>query len=531
MNQYTPSKVYGSLMRSPRLQKHPHDMDDENIYPLTDVKLIDRQIQVSAIGEVTHPPDRCKLVIKIVSEKNDVEEAKSSVKRRFDYVLQTLHNHSIKESDIKVYKNMRRVDSMYSLETIIEVMFCEVHKCQTVSNILVEKLDETVNVCLPQFSHAQQTLHNLRQQASLLAIHNAKQKAQEMARLVHQAVGRPLSVREEENKEWNGSNETLEDIESVKSVQQRVENATISISRITEFRCTTKNSSEAQKVALKCPPNLYINVKEALYGRNQWDDCQYFVGDCTEVFNVDDQCCGRNDCSLVVRKIYSIKCLAYVSFFRIIYECETDVFIIAGSAVTVAVLLAAIIAAIFLLRKYQWFSTLPITKNEKSGDIRTAEINKNKLFSAASLPVNMTDSSPEKDQNAVSPAYACDETTKEGFIRVIVGIKGLTVSRQFKSMKFIKVPENATIPQPEFTDRSLLLRVEGKAKGALKGKLFILKVRQLPFDINPDKSYFKAEEDRVLLFLSKTQDKSWYPELESGLETAEDEEEEEEEKS
>lgn len=78
---------------------------------------------------------------------------------------------------------------------------------------------------------------------------------------------------------------------------------------------------------MKCSPNLYINVKEALYGRNQWDDCQYFVGDCTEVFNVDDQCCGRNDCSLVVRKIYSIKCLAYVSFFRIIYECETGIMI------------------------------------------------------------------------------------------------------------------------------------------------------------------------------------------------------------
>ncbi|CAC5379661.1 unnamed protein product [Mytilus coruscus] len=210
---------------------------------------------------------------------------------------------------------------------------------------------------------------------------------------------------------------------------------------ITEFRCTNKNSSEAQKVALKCPPNYYINVKEALYGRNQWDECRYFVGDCTEVFNVDDQCCGRNDCGLVVRKIYSIKCLAYVSFFRIIYECETaeestcsvngntikepgkDIsreqsnglsptspdfvnptsnstavskaisvcmetqtyysplvifnvqldencfhkktyfhvqslkkrfFIIVGSAVTVAFLLAAIIAAIFFLRKYQW---------------------------------------------------------------------------------------------------------------------------------------------------------------------------------
>ena len=43
-----------------------------------------------------------------------------------------------------------------------------------------------------------------------------------------------------------------------------------------------------------------------------------------------------------------------------------------------------------------------------------------------------------------------------------------------------------------FIFRSILLRVEGKQKGALKGKLFILKVRQLPFDINPEKSYHKV---------------------------------------
>ena len=139
----------------------------------------------------------------------------------------------------------------------------------------------------------------------------------------------------------------------------------------------------------------------------------------------------------------------------------------------------------------------------------------------------MTEPATEAEKNAVSPAYACDETTKDGFVRVIVGIKNLSVSRQFKNMKFVKVPENANIPPPEFTDRSILLRVEGKQKGTLKGKLFILKVRQLPFDINPDKSYHKVEDDRVLLFLSKKQDKSWYPELESGLETAEEEEEEE----
>lgn len=97
MNPYSPSKVYGSVLRSPRKQ-HPHVMDDENISPLTDITLIDRQIQVSAVGEVSHPPDRCKLVIKIVSQKSNVEEAKSSVARRYDYVLQTLHNHSVKVS-------------------------------------------------------------------------------------------------------------------------------------------------------------------------------------------------------------------------------------------------------------------------------------------------------------------------------------------------------------------------------------------------------------------------------------------------
>jgi hypothetical protein len=36
----------------------------------------------------------------------------------------------------------------------------------------------------------------------------------------------------------------------------------------------------------------------------------------------------------------------------------------------------------------------------------------------------------------------------------------------------------------------------------------------------------QVDEDRVLLFLSKKQNKSWYPELDNGLETAEEEEEE-----
>ena len=35
--------------------------------------------------------------------------------------------------------------------------------------------------------------------------------------------------------------------------------------------------------------------------------------------------------------------------------------------------------------------------------------------------------------------------------------------------------------------------------------------------------YYQVEDDRVLLFLCKLQNKSWYPELENGLDIAEEE--------
>jgi len=36
---------------------------------------------------------------------------------------------------------------------------------------------------------------------------------------------------------------------------------------------------------------------------------------------------------------------------------------------------------------------------------------------------------------------------------------------------------------------------------------------------------FQVEDNRVLLYLNKRQNKSWYPHLQNGLETAEEEEE------
>ncbi|WAR24797.1 hypothetical protein MAR_038466 [Mya arenaria] len=126
-----------------------------------------------------------------------------------------------------------------------------------------------------------------------------------------------------------------------------------------------------------------------------------------------------------------------------------------------------------------------------------------------------------------TPAYACDEKKKDGFIRVIVAIKNLTTSTEIVRRgilpKAVKKPANAKL-NVVFENQAFDLTVRGE-KGGMKGKNYQLKIRQLPHEINSDDSYHEVEDDRVLLFLRKLQNKSWYPELDNGLETAEEEEE------
>lgn len=58
-------------------------------------------IQVTAIGEVSEPPDRCRVYVSVKSNKEQVQDVKNSVARRLDYVIQTLHNHQIKVSQAR----------------------------------------------------------------------------------------------------------------------------------------------------------------------------------------------------------------------------------------------------------------------------------------------------------------------------------------------------------------------------------------------------------------------------------------------
>lgn len=58
----------------------------------------ERQIKVTAIGELSLIPDRCKVLYTLHSAKEQVQDVKNSVTRRMDYVIQTLMNHQVRVS-------------------------------------------------------------------------------------------------------------------------------------------------------------------------------------------------------------------------------------------------------------------------------------------------------------------------------------------------------------------------------------------------------------------------------------------------
>ncbi|BFZ24850.1 hypothetical protein BsWGS_27888 [Bradybaena similaris] len=188
----------------------------------------DRQIVVTGVGELSLPPDRFSLTIKCKSSKENVQDAKNSVTRRLDYIVQTLKNYSLVESDFRIYQHVHHSESMVNVECEIEAHFTDLNKCQSVSNLLAEKLGPGVSVSLPGCYHARGSLDKLRRQIGMLAIHNGRQKALEMARILHLTVGHALQVQELETTETQGTSlSSQEDPDLNPSIQQRVADATV----------------------------------------------------------------------------------------------------------------------------------------------------------------------------------------------------------------------------------------------------------------------------------------------------------------
>ncbi|RXM34060.1 Interleukin-1 receptor-associated kinase 1-binding protein 1 [Acipenser ruthenus] len=139
----------------------------------------------------------------------------------------------VQEENVTVTKDIRRAENAYYMEAEVCVTFSDFVKMQNISNFLVEKLDSSVTVSAPQFYHTTENLESIRRQVCLVAVGNARHKAKEVCRLVGQSLGRPLVIKEEETKEWEGQSEETEDQSggsSQPTVNQKIKNATVFVS-------------------------------------------------------------------------------------------------------------------------------------------------------------------------------------------------------------------------------------------------------------------------------------------------------------
>ncbi|XP_064196624.1 interleukin-1 receptor-associated kinase 1-binding protein 1 homolog [Anguilla rostrata] len=166
-----------------------------------------REVQVTGSCELSGPPDRATLRVSVSSSKDSVNDVTNSVSRRLEYILQALRQHEVKGENTTVTKVLRRGDNAYDMEAEVSVVFADFSTMQSVSNVLVEKLDKSVVVSPPTFSHSADSLNKLRRQACLAAVENARRKAREVCGLLGQALGRPLLVKEEDAREWTGQAE------------------------------------------------------------------------------------------------------------------------------------------------------------------------------------------------------------------------------------------------------------------------------------------------------------------------------------
>ena len=151
-----------------------------------------RVISVSGQSEQSLPPDRVKLLVVIKSVKDNLNEARHSVDRRFDYVFQTLRKHRVpvilylcnsivfhkfefmrislnacvfwglQEANIVVSKTSNRVGDKFELIAELASTFDNIPRFQLIYNHLNEKLDKSIVIHQPHFFHTPSRLDAIR---------------------------------------------------------------------------------------------------------------------------------------------------------------------------------------------------------------------------------------------------------------------------------------------------------------------------------------------------------------------------------
>jgi len=104
-----------------------------------------RSITIQDVGEITKYPDVIKFTVSVSSTKESIESVKASVKRRIDYILQTLRSHGIGEKSLTVLTDINRGNG-YEMRSDVVVQHGDAQQCQNARNFLVEKLDSSVMI-------------------------------------------------------------------------------------------------------------------------------------------------------------------------------------------------------------------------------------------------------------------------------------------------------------------------------------------------------------------------------------------------
>eukprot|EP00126_Sphaerothecum_destruens_P013191 Sdes_comp22579_c0_seq1m21004 len=165
-----------------------------------------RLIQLHSSAEVRGAPDRALVVVHVCNFKDKLADATHSVERRVNYIASVCSNHGVKmKKDYHVDRVVNRlVDGSvngYEVASTIQVTFDDMKRCETLYNLLVSKLDDSVKIFAPEYIMSPDAIRELKRTAVLEAISTAKAKAEAMASVLGQTVLRPVHIEEKEQSE------------------------------------------------------------------------------------------------------------------------------------------------------------------------------------------------------------------------------------------------------------------------------------------------------------------------------------------
>ena len=96
-----------------------------------------------------------------------------------------------------------------------------------------------------------------------MAVKNAKQKAGEMAQLLHAKVGQPLAIREDFSNEWEGPADGSCDSDTPITIQQRINHATmhVVVKISATFELKARKSKEVKQWSVCVLDKIYQTKK------------------------------------------------------------------------------------------------------------------------------------------------------------------------------------------------------------------------------------------------------------------------------